>query len=136
MRILFLFIVIVLSSAISQSQSTFCDSVFSEYQKMSEWHPCPGIDQELVPADSSQTLHSLFIYPTEAIDRKLEGDVLALVYVDTTGKVKCMKFIKSTNIILDSVVINMLSTNTFKQYVINGKMYPYYSSVPFHFRLK
>jgi hypothetical protein len=90
---------------------------------------------ELRLEDTSKTLFSLLEYPLQAVASKIEGDVFARVYVDTTGKVQCLRFVRRTNTVLDTTVENLLYSNTFCKQTVNGNLVPYLSFVPFRFRL-
>ena len=131
---IFLMLVCIGTLGYSQTTSTFCDSVFNHYDKTKgEYLPPP--EQELQLANNLQSIDSLVNYPTEAIINKLEGDVFAWLSIDTTGKAQCLKLIRNTNTILDSVVINLLYASTFRTLRVNGVAYPYVSVKLFRFRL-
>jgi TonB family protein len=133
--ILFLLLIFASSYLGAQSSAAFCDSIFNERANWEkEWIGDPGLNQDLVLANGTQ-FSSIVTYPSEAAARGLEGDVFLSVYVDTTGRVRCLRIVRSSQTMLDSVVLNLLYHNAFRPRDINGKLVPYFSFVPVRFRL-
>jgi len=118
----------------AQYKASICDSLFKiEDNWEMGWIGVPSMELQL--ADTSKTLFSLLEYPPQAVASRIEGDVFARVYVDTTGKVQCLKFIRRTNTVLDSGIEKLLYSNPFRKQTVKGNFVPYFAFVPFRFRL-
>lgn len=75
-------------------------------------------------------------YPTRALDRGLEGTVVALITIDTTGAVTQVKVEKSAGVDFDQCVLKSARGTRFHPPVRGGRKVPAVFRRPYEFRLE
>jgi protein TonB len=75
-------------------------------------------------------------YPERARDRGVEGTVIALITIDTLGRVLEAKVEKSAGSDLDKSVLKAVQQTRFQAAVVNGRRVPSKFRRPYEFRLE
>lgn len=76
------------------------------------------------------------VYPREAIQAGIQGEVEVMMLVDTHGRVSQTHVMNPDRYpILERAVTDAINKSLFRPYVVNGKPTPFWIRVPFLFRL-
>lgn len=105
----------------------FCAGVPSFSQTASQTAPATG------PTYSYEELSRLIVYPQQARDRKLEGQVVVNVLVGTTGAAVETRIVKGVDPLLDSAAVIALRKLKFTPATSEGKPLATWVEVPVGF---
>lgn len=83
-----------------------------------------------------QALNSKVKYPREARKQKIEGKVIAVIYIDEHGEVQNIEIAESPHGALSSAVIKAINFSDFKPGILNGKPVKAVLAAPVFFRLR
>jgi len=94
-----------------------------------------AIDQQADIVGGISAIYSKIKYPEMARQQRLEGKVVARVFIDKTGSVIKVDFIKALNPVLDDEVFRVLTEETkFTAAKSGGKDMPATLVIPFNFK--
>lgn len=76
------------------------------------------------------------VYPREAIQAGIEGEVLIMMLIDTHGRVAQAHLLNPHRYpLLEEAALDAVKKSLFKPYLVNGKPSPFWIRVPIEFRL-
>ncbi len=92
------------------------------------------VDQEPTPQNMSVVRQAIG-YPTEAIAKGLEGQVMMRILVDEKGRYVRHKVMVAADSLLSKAVESHIAELTFTPAILQGKAVKFWINVPFNFRL-
>ena len=126
-----LFIVILyMSFSYPQSDSIDCSVLHSYFSRY-----CIIVEKRTEIIGGIESLYENLIYPSEAIENKIEGKVYLIVIIDTTGNPQCPKVIKSLGYGCDEEAIRLIMNTKFIPYLSGGKPVTAPLPIPISFKL-
>ena len=94
------------------------------------------VDEMPSPVGGMAAIQKKIVYPKEAKDKKIEGKVFVLAYIDENGNVINSEIIKSVNPLLDSAAVQAVRQVKFIPAKNDGKNVKVQVTIPIVFKLK
>jgi protein TonB len=94
------------------------------------------VDKMPAPLGGMAAIQEKVVYPEEAKDKKIEGKVFVLAYIDENGNVVKSEVIKSADPILDSAAVQAVRQVKFTPAKNEGKNVKVQVTIPIVFKLK
>ena len=95
-----------------------------------------AVEEMPEPIGGMKAIQEKVIYPQEAKDKKIEGKVFVLAYIDENGNVTNSEIIKSVDPLLDSAAAQAVRQVKFTPAIQKGKNVKVQVTVPIVFKLK
>ena len=95
----------------------------------------PAIDSLPEIIGGLESIQNRVVYPPNALERKVEGNVYVLVNVDSLGNPTNSRIMKGIGMGCDEEAIRLVQTAKFSPAYVNGKYVNIAFSIPIKFRL-